>query len=799
MTSASKTGGHLPVLLQTAAAWLAIAASPAMAASVTLCAEPYTVDLPGAPGVPMWGYRQVSDPASCSATSVLRSSAAAPLLTLPAGDSTLEVTLVNRLTVPTSVVLAGQALPVGGAPVHATDVFDPAGGSTVCPGPSAADLSCRVRSFTTETAPGASATYSFANLKPGSFLLQSGTHPQVQVQMGLFAAVRQDAQPLDTASRRLYRAAAADTNAGFDVDASVLLSEIDAAQHLRIASTLGTEGQQAQWKAGGNSTFNYAPRHFLINGRVFNGNDIAASDIGISAPNGSRVVLRLANAGLQSRLLMLNNGTWKLLTEDGNPYAAPREQATVLLPAGKTSDAAFLAAGPAGTGGTSFGQALFDRRGGTDNADGTALGGQVARLAVTNAAGPLNHPPVVNAGVDQTVAQTGAATAVALVGTAGDDGLNQALVTQWSASGPAAVNFSAPNALASGASFTASGTYRLQLSAFDGEFTVVDEMLVSVVPPPADLSITKTDGVSSVMAGTAVTYTLTVANAGPTAVTGASVVDALPAALTNASWTCAPAASCAAASGTGSINTTVSVGVGGSVSFSVTGTVASSATGTLVNTATVAVPVGISDPNPANNSATDTDTILPAPPALPVLDTFNRANANTLGGNWSQVVLFGAASIRVNANQASDVLVQGAAYWNASGALGARQAAAFTLATAPTAAGNSLLLKASGGSATIPTNFIRVRSTGTQVLVETTTNAGFSYAALGSFTAATAIGDRLVVAVNETGAVQVWKLTGATASYLGQTGPSTFTGTGRAGMQLQVGARVDDFGAATLP
>ena len=62
MNSACKTGGHTTVLLQTAAAaLLAIASGQATAASVTLCAEPYSVDLPGAPGVPMWGYRQVSD------------------------------------------------------------------------------------------------------------------------------------------------------------------------------------------------------------------------------------------------------------------------------------------------------------------------------------------------------------------------------------------------------------------------------------------------------------------------------------------------------------------------------------------------------------------------------------------------------------------------------------------------------------------------------------------------------------------------------------------------------------------
>lgn len=798
MMCASNKGSHLPGLLQGAmAALLAIASGQATAAAITLCAEPYTVNLPGSAAVPMWGYRQVADAAGCSAASTLRATAAAPVITLPAGDSSLAVTLVNRLAVPTSVVLAGQALPAdGGAPVSAVDLIGPSCDPASLPMPER--LACRVRSFTGETDPGATRTYTFANLKPGSFLLHSGTHPQAQVQMGLHALVRQDAPPLDTTARRLYAAAATDTDASFDVDAAVLLSEIDPAQHALIASTLGTDGQQAQWQAGGNSTLNYAPRYFLVNGRVFDGSNLSASDIGISAPNGSRVVLRLANAGLQSRTLMLTSGTWRLLTEDGNRYAAAREQATALMPAGKTQDAAIVANGGANAGDTAYAGAIFDRRAGTDNGDGTPLGGQVARLAMTNRSAPLNHPPVVNGGSDQTLVLTGAAVSATFAGTAADDGQNQPLSVGWSASGPAPVALSSPGTLATAADFTAVGTYTLRLAGFDGEFTTVDEVRVSVTPPLADLSITKTDGVASVQAGAATSYTITVANAGPTAVAGAAVVDTLPAALTNASWTCAPAASCGAASGTGSISTTVSLAAGGSVSFVVNATVDSTASGTLVNTATVAAPASVSDPNTANNSATDIDAIIPAPPALAVLDGFNRANANNLGASWSQVLLFGTGSIRINGNQAY-ALIAGAAYWNGAGAaFGARQAAAFTLSNA-TLNGDALVLKASGGSLNVPASFIRVRVAAGQVVVETTGNAGLSYTALGSFAAVSASGDRLMAAANADGSVQVWKRSGAAWSYVGQTAASAFTGTGRAGMQLPAGARVDDFAAATLP
>src|SRR5262249_59186033 len=54
----------------------------------------------------------------------------------------------------------------------------------------------------------------------------------------------------------------------------------------------------------------------------------------------------------------------------------------------------------------------------------------------------------------------------------------------------------------------------------------------------ADLAITKTDDAVAVVAGTSTTYTITVTNAGPTAVEGAGVTDAFPAALTGVTWTC---------------------------------------------------------------------------------------------------------------------------------------------------------------------------------------------------------------------------------------------------------------------
>jgi len=125
----------------------------------------------------------------------------------------------------------------------------------------------------------------------------------------------------------------------------------------------------------------------------------------------------------------------------------------------------------------------------------------------------------------------------------------------------------------------------------------------------ADLSITKTDGVTTAVPGGSVTYTITASNAGPDPVTGGSVADTFPAVLT-CTWTCVGAGGgTCTASGSGNINDTVNLPAGASVTYTATCGINASATGSLSNTATVSS--SVSDPNPANNSATDTDTLTP--------------------------------------------------------------------------------------------------------------------------------------------------------------------------------------------
>ncbi len=130
-------------------------------------------------------------------------------------------------------------------------------------------------------------------------------------------------------------------------------------------------------------------------------------------------------------------------------------------------------------------------------------------------------------------------------------------------------------------------------------------------PPVADLAITKDDFVTKVNLGQPVTYVITASNFGPNAVTGANVFDSIPGQLMNVTWTCSGlgGASCGAASGSGSINDFVNLPVGGTVTYTVHSTVREDASGSLMtNTATIRAG-HTSDPNGANNSASDTDEL----------------------------------------------------------------------------------------------------------------------------------------------------------------------------------------------
>ena len=134
----------------------------------------------------------------------------------------------------------------------------------------------------------------------------------------------------------------------------------------------------------------------------------------------------------------------------------------------------------------------------------------------------------------------------------------------------------------------------------------------TTVTSQADLLISKDDGVTSVLPGTVITYTIVVTNAGPSAVTNAPVADTLPGEITGASWSCAASVGsvCGDASGSGNIATTVDLAVNGTATYTVVATLSPTATGTVANTAVITTPINTTDPDPNNNEDTDTDNLL---------------------------------------------------------------------------------------------------------------------------------------------------------------------------------------------
>lgn len=132
----------------------------------------------------------------------------------------------------------------------------------------------------------------------------------------------------------------------------------------------------------------------------------------------------------------------------------------------------------------------------------------------------------------------------------------------------------------------------------------------------ADLSITKTDSVAAVTAGTSTTYSIVVTNNGPSAANNATVTDAAAAGLSKVSIVCSASggAACPTLPNIADLEAGMVIPTlpsGGSVTLTVSATV-TAVSGSVTNTASVAVPAGLTDSNGGNNSASDTDTVTPS-------------------------------------------------------------------------------------------------------------------------------------------------------------------------------------------
>ncbi len=121
----------------------------------------------------------------------------------------------------------------------------------------------------------------------------------------------------------------------------------------------------------------------------------------------------------------------------------------------------------------------------------------------------------------------------------------------------------------------------------------------------ADLRIIKS-GPAVASAGEQVAYNITVTNAGPADVRGATITDQLPEQLTAISWTATASGGAVVGQGEGSgnqinINADIPAATG-SVSIDITGTINPAFTGKITNTAQATPPRGVTDPTPARSA-----------------------------------------------------------------------------------------------------------------------------------------------------------------------------------------------------
>lgn len=361
-----------------------------VAQSISLTAAPTTATMPDGVVVPMWGYTcgAVSGSATCAAANPTSGTWSPVVITVSAALGTpanLTINLTNNLSfmpsgnnVPTSLVIVGQL--GGGLGAQPTRVASPTHANLGVSWPVAAPnatgtftppaQSQRVRSFSTEVAAGITSALQWNNLQPGTYLLESGTHPSIQATMGLYGILVVTQTPTQSTPGTEQSAGIAYPGVSYDAEVPLVFGEIDPVQNTEVSNAVNKSGfdEKTVWSGQpggcGNPTsptyqtcyppvVNYTPLYYLINGVAFNRNSAQGSLFpvtpGILAPVKApgTILVRMVNAGSRMHVPSIvgaqtgnaGSGGFSLIAEDGNPLPGiPRVQSEVFLSAGKTYD-----------------------------------------------------------------------------------------------------------------------------------------------------------------------------------------------------------------------------------------------------------------------------------------------------------------------------------------------------------------------------------------------------------------------------------------------------------------------------
>lgn len=338
---------------------LAAAVGTASAATYSLCAGQGTLTMPDAQVVTVWGLG-LDTGGQCVPT------IPGPTLRVDPTDTELIVNLRNTLSEPVSLHILGQQLNTNNGPVWDT------GAAGARP-----NLTARVRSFSHEAAAGGgTATYQWGSagnpLKAGTYMLQSGTNPAKQVQMGISAPVIKDA---DTGVAYADNPnIAGDQSVPYTREVILVFQEIDSAIHAAISGTTGSYGP------GGTITSSAyrEPNYFLINGKAYPDASLDPVNAAQAIAVGERTLFRFINAGGESHVPQILNSYMSMVAEDGIPLKYAQERYGLELNPAKTLDAVFTPDGPG-----KF--PVLDGKLNLSNA-GTYPGGMLAFLLVGGAA-----------------------------------------------------------------------------------------------------------------------------------------------------------------------------------------------------------------------------------------------------------------------------------------------------------------------------------------------------------------------------------------------------------------------------
>ena len=317
-------------------------ASTAPGAEYFLRADTTTKIMPGGQTVVMWGF--ALDSAFGAEDGQV--TVPGPPLTVPPNQRNLIINLDNNLPVPISIVIPGQITTM--TPIKFIDTKGRQ----------------RIRSFTHETPPNNTepVVYKWKGIREGTYLYHSGSHPAVQVQMGLYGCLKKDVEK----PKKIDALGITYADVLYDAEVVLCFSEIDPAFHNAVAT-----GNYGPGKAM-TSTIDYQPKYFLVNGQPYSSGLLP---LPAGNPN-DRVLIRFVNAGLETHVPVLQDFYMKVVAEDGYKYQYAKEQYSLILPAQKTKDVIIIPAA-AGT------YPIYDRRLRLTNA-GASPGGMLTYLNITS-------------------------------------------------------------------------------------------------------------------------------------------------------------------------------------------------------------------------------------------------------------------------------------------------------------------------------------------------------------------------------------------------------------------------------